>query len=315
MPREIVLLFLSFSCSAAIWPPALDAYKRLQTSPLAAPEADEAIWKEYGLQESEQASFQRPGRSTKIVVNAWRLADSTAATAAAQWVKGLAKPGTLVHVQGNYVVGFVSGYRPSAGELEFWTNRLPGYKYGPTPTLPSFLPKEGRLPGGDRFLLGPASLEAFLPAVTPKAAGFKPFQTEAQVAEYGPTTLAIFRFPTPAIAKQQLPEFQKVLGAKVKRSGPTVAIALSKDGSAVSADTADKLLKGVSFDIQFDYTETVPTKMPDIAGLILGIFELAGVVILCGFGGGLLVAASLVFARRSRKGHEDPSLTTLKLRG
>jgi hypothetical protein len=316
MSREVALLLLSFSCSAAIWPPTLDAYKRLQAVPIEAAEADAAVWKEYGLQESERAEYQRPGRATKIAVEAWRLGDATSAVAASQWVKGLAPATAVVHTQGNYVVLFRSGYRPSAGELEFWTDRLPGYKYGPAPTLPSFLPKENRLAGRDRFIQGPASLQAFLPAVSAQTAAFEPFQTEAQVAEYAiqgvdtPVKLALFRFPTPAIAKQQLKEFEKVPGAKVKRSGPTISIAFTEN-----EEIANNLLKGVSFDVLFNYTETMPTKMPNVAGMILAIFELAGVVILVGLGGGLLVAGWLVFARRSREAQAEQSGTTLKLDG
>jgi hypothetical protein len=304
--------------AAAIWPPSLDAYKRSTATPITAPEPDAAVWREYGLQEAERAEYARPGRITKIVVEAYRLTDSTSAVAAHQWLTGTSPTGAILHRQGNYVVVFLSGYKPSSGELEFWTDRLPGYKYGPTPSLPTFLPKESRLPGSDRFILGPASLQAFLPAVSPSAAAFEPFQTEAQVSKYGvkgvagPVTLALFRFPTPAIAKQQFPEFQKVPGARLKRSGPTVALALPAQG-ALPEEAAEQLLKGVSFDVLFDYTETVPTQMPNVAGMILAIFELAGVVILVGLGGGLAVAAALVFARRSREEKQEASMTTLKL--
>jgi hypothetical protein len=312
MPREVVLLLLSFSCGAAIWPPQLDAYKRVSTGPIDITEADAPVWKEYGLQESERAEYTRPGRTTKIVVEAWRLIDATSATAAFQWVKGTAKPGATVYTHGNHVVSFVSGYKPTAGELEFWTDRLPNHKYGPGPTLPTFLPKQGRLAGRDRYILGPASLRAFLPAIAPEAANFAAFQTEAQVAEYPEGTLAVFRFPTPAIAKGQLAEFQKLNEAKIKRSGPVIFVLIGRNGP-VSDQVAEKLLKGVSFDVLFDYTETTPTKMPNVAGMILAIFELAGVVILVGLGGGLLVAGWLVFARRSRGDRDDPSMTTLKL--
>ena len=126
---------------------------------------------------------------------------------------------------------FLSGYLPSKSELEFWTNRLPGFRHGPAPSLTSFLPQQNRIAGRDRYILGPASLQAFLPAVGPSAAAFGPFQTEAQVAHYqlegqeGPVTAAMFRFPTAVIARQQLPEFAKVPGVRLKRSGPTVVLA------------------------------------------------------------------------------------------
>lgn len=312
MPRQVaakvLFLLLSFSCQAAIWPPSLDAYKRISAEPL---NDDSPVWKEYGLQEAERAQFARAGRITKIVVEARRFNDSTGATAAAQLLRSTAP---TLYTRGNYVVAFLSGYKPSAGELEFWTDRLPGYKYGPTPTLPSFLPKEGRLADHDRYILGPASLQAFLPSIPAQAANFEAFQTEAQLADYGAAMLAVFRFPTPAIAKAQLKEFASVPNAKIKRTGPVVAVAIGKD-QPVPDDLADRLLKGVSFDILFDYTETTPTKPPNVAAMILAIFELAGVVILVGLGGGLLVAAALVFARRSRGNQEDPSMTTLKLDG
>ena len=319
MPRALILLLLSFSIKAAIWPPSLDAYTRVAAQPIAIADVDRPVWTEYGLEESERASYVRAGRTTKIVTEAWRLKDSTSAVAASQWLRGLAPAGAVAHAQGNYVLVFVSGYKPTASELIFWTNQMPSFRHGPSPTLPSFLPQENRLAGRDRFVLGPASLQAFLPAVDPKAASFEAFLTEAQTAEYrvkgsaDPVRAAIFRFPTPAIAKGQLKEFAKVEGAKVKRSGPTIALLIPAPGQALPPAAEEQILKGIEFDIDFAYTDTMPTRMPDVGGMLVAIFQLTGVVVIIGAGGGLL-AGFLFYSRRTRGGKEgDPAMTTLKL--
>ena len=39
--------------------------------------------------------------------------------------------------------------------------------------------------------------------------------------------MAIFNYPTPQIAMQQVPDFEKLPGAMAKRSGPMVAVVLS----------------------------------------------------------------------------------------
>lgn len=321
MPRALVLLLLSFSLRAAIWPTTLDAYKRAETGPISISDSDQRVWAEYGLEESERAQYTRPGRTTRVIVEAWRLKDSTSAIAASQWVRGLAPPGCLVHAQGNYVAVFLSGYLPSKSELEFWTNRLPGFRHGPAPSLTSFLPQQNRIAGRDRYILGPASLQAFLPAVGPPAAAFGPFQTEAQVAQYqvegqeGPVTAAMFRFPTAVIARQQLPEFAKVPGVRLKRSGPTVVLALPAPGQSLSAESADRILKSVQFDIMFNYTDTTSTRMPDVGGMMIAIFQLTGLILLIAMGGGILVAGILMFSHRFKADGSNAAMTTLKLGG
>lgn len=304
---------------AAIWPPNLDSYQRTEAAPSTIADADRPVWAEYGLQEAERAVYGRAGSSIKVITEAWRVKDATSALAAAQWVNGLAPAGTVVHAQGNYVVAFVSGYKPTSSELIFWTERLPGFKAGPTPTLPSFLPPENRLTPRDRFILGPASLRAFLPAVGPQAAQFEAFLTEAQVAEYQvkgqtqPLKAAIFRFPTPTIARGQLPEFAKVSGAIVKRSGPTVALIMPAPGQTVAPEVLNGILKGIEFDLDFQYTDTTPTQMPNVGGMLVAIFQLTGIVIIVGVGGGLL-AGVLFYSRRERGGKAgDPAMTTLNL--
>ena len=62
-----------------------------------------------------------------------------------------------------------------------------------------------------------------LPDIPASAVGFD-FGTEGEIARYrtpaGPVTLAVFSFPLPSMARQQLPQFQKITGASAKRTGP-----------------------------------------------------------------------------------------------
>ena len=48
----------------------------------------------------------------------------------------------------------------------------------------------------------------------------------------GEATLALFSYPTPMIARQQLAEFEKIPGAAAKRTAALVAIAFAPDQTA-----------------------------------------------------------------------------------
>lgn len=324
MPRALIWGWLAASVAqGAVWPPALDDYRRVSAAAWTPPEAEKAVWAEYGLEEAEKAVFESKGRRLEAV--AYRLKDSTAAIAAFQWRQpeggqairkldfGVWLGRRSAGAFGNYLLQFEGGYRPSGDEFRFWAERLPGYRRGPTPTLPGFLPVENRLAGSERYILGPASLAAFLPGVELGTEAFEQFQCEGQAVRYrtpeGTSAAALFRFPTPAIAKDYLPRFQKVAGVRARRSGPAVTLVFPPAGEAAAA----RILDQTNFDVLFDFTDTVPTKMPDVGGLLVGIFALTGVILVVALGGGLVVAGLLFLRARGRSENENQAMTTLHL--
>ena len=133
---------------SAILPEAVGPYHRAATSPITI--ADRPVWAEYGLQESEAARYETPGKEG-FTVSAWRLQDSTGAMAAFEWQRparstaGKLAPlaaetadGVLV-AYGNYLLSF-AGYKPSAEELAAVFSELRNVDSTVLPALPGFLP-------------------------------------------------------------------------------------------------------------------------------------------------------------------------------
>ena len=194
---------------------------------------------------------------------------------------------------------------------------LPHVSHTSIPTLDTYLPPKGLLPRSERYILGPAGLKANAPEIPASAVNFD-FGTEGQVAHYrtpaGPVTLAIFSFPTPSMARQQLPQFQKIAGATVKRTGPLVAVGLG------SASAAEKLLQAVNYQGIVAENEKPPVKplelKPETAGqMILAIFSLAGLLLGFCLLSGLAVGGTLRLARRFGYSGAEGSLITLHLEG
>src|ERR1039458_7765989 len=81
MTRLLLALLVPALSQAAIWPETLGAYHRSTASKPAI--ADSAVWDEYGLRESETATYENG--AAKFTGTAWRLQDSTGALAAYDW--------------------------------------------------------------------------------------------------------------------------------------------------------------------------------------------------------------------------------------
>src|SRR5579864_7747141 len=110
-------LLLPGLVGATILPDTIGAFHRCATSP--ATITDRAVWDEYGLKDSEAATYQSD--SAKFTATAYQLGDTTGALAAFDWQRpagakasGVARlaaetPGVLLLVHGNYLLVF-SGY-------------------------------------------------------------------------------------------------------------------------------------------------------------------------------------------------------------
>lgn len=315
--RLCLLLGLTLSASAAIWPVAIDAYRQKSVAPADTSVLPE-LWKEYGFEEGETATY---ANGTKpLTVTAWRFVESTGAMAAFYWQapeggapiplmkNALAAKGVTLAAVGNYLVRFEGSYRPSASEIGFWVERFPGYRNRSLPALPMFLP-EGAV--SRRYIVGPQGIAAFLHDLPVATAAFE-FGTEILVARYptasGELRVAVAGYPNHAMARQQLPAFQQFAGQNAKRSGALVVVALPR----VPADAA-KVLDKIRYDTIVEFSDTAPTKMPNIAGLVLGSFRLVGMLILVGLGSGGAVALFLFLRQRSRDGGSLEAMTRLNI--
>ena len=207
--RSVLIACFGFvSLSAAIWHGAKSAVP-------VSPPGNPLVWKEFGLKEAERADFG------SRQVTAYEMQDVTGAVAAGEWLSG----SDPTAIQLGRVVLTCRG-KCSATLVEF-ERFLPVTGGGSAPSLPTYLPQRDQIKGTERYILGPASLAEFAPAIPKGAVGLQ-FSPEADLIHYrtraGEATLAVFSYPTPQIARQQADAFRKLNGAFVKRTGPLVAI-------------------------------------------------------------------------------------------
>lgn len=313
-------LLIPVPAAAVILPETIGAWQK--GAPVAAPPADAKVWQELGLQDSEAAPYSANGQ--KYTISAWRFADATGAYAAFDQLRPADATAITVSDRGavtasdeyvsvgNYVFVF-KGYKPKPEELNHVVGTAPRYAQSRLPSLPKYLPPNA-LPGTERYIIGPASLAAFAPAVSPSIAAFH-FDAEASVARYkvggGEATVLVFGYPTMEIARNRLPAFQAISGATAKRAGPLVALTLNTP----SADDAERLLAQIRYQAEITVPEHVPTLKDNPANLFLNI------IILCGILAGICLAAGLVVGglrmtlRRSGADGDGDSVISLHLTG
>ena len=157
----------------------------------------------------------------------------------------------------------------------------------------------------------PASVSPFNP---PSVAAFH-LGTEAQLGVYastkGPMTMAIYDYPTPAIAMERYNNFQMVPGVVAKRAGPLLAVIVQPP----DADAAERLLAHVGYNANLMWNEQVggPT-VKDSAKMILTIMGLAGIILgLCLVAGIGFGAFRVVLRKLGWKGPDSDEMITLNL--
>jgi hypothetical protein len=298
MPRSLILavVFASSAC-AAIWPEHLGPYQRQSAALFPQPQSPE-----YGFDTAERADYG------SFQVTAWRFKDTTGAYAAS-----LESPSSFR--VGNYVVtcqGKCPKDLPKLADAS-----LPQVSHTSVPTLDTYLPSKGLSAHSERYILGPVGLKASAPEIPATAVNFD-FGTEGEIARYrtpaGPVMLAIFSFPLPSMARQQLPEFQKIPGATARRTGPLIAVAIGP--LAASA----KLLETINYQGVVAENERPPVKplelKPETAGqMVLAIISLAALVLGFCLLSGLVVGGTLRIARRFGYSGAEGSFITLHLEG
>ncbi len=260
MSRCLALGLLAVgSLSAAIWPEHLGPYTKVSAEPAPA----SALAQEYGFKAAEKADYGA------FQVTAAQFNDPTGAYAAS-----LEAPSTRI---GNYVVT-CSGKCPK--DLAKLSQALPRISQAPLPVLLTYLPSHGLVPHSERYILGPAGLNAFASQLPPGPAAFQ-FGTEAILGHYGPPsageTLAIFSYPNPQIARQQAAEFQKLPGAVVKRTGPLVAVVRSPK----APENAARLLASIEYRASVSRDEQPPivVRPASVGNMLIAIFKLSGIVV------------------------------------
>jgi hypothetical protein len=159
------------------------------------------------------------------------------------------------------------------------------------------------------------TLQKFEPGIAPSAAALHT-GAEAQVAVFhsakGNVTLALFKYPSPQIAGAQTPEFEKLPGAMVKRSGPLVAVILSP----ADPDLAERVLGQVRYQAEVTEHEFVPGPQdnPRILGFaIMNSFVFLGIVLAFALLTGFFVGSFRTLFRRTKQGLDGEPMITLHL--
>jgi hypothetical protein len=238
MPRSLILavLFVSSAC-ASIWPEHLGTFERRSV------EASQVPTDENGRQAYEEADYGG------FHVAATVYKDSTGAYAG--WLETAGNPLQV----GNYVI-VCSGNCPK--NLPELVDALPGVSHAPLPVLGSYFPANSLVPRSQRYILGPAGLAQNAPQIPEPAVAFQ-FGTEGEIARYkapgGEETLAIFSYPTPGMARQQVKAFEAIPNVVVKRTGPLVAVVL---GGAADLPGARRLLDQVTYEAAVTVNEPMP---------------------------------------------------------
>ncbi len=281
---------------------------------------DAALWREFGLVRS--ATDQRGN----LTVTTYQMKDQTGALAAWEWLRSakaracdLASFCTIdtdrtVVSDDNYVLVFQGGI-PKKIDVDAVLQTLPNRKDTSLPAILTFLPKQGREANSARYVLGPASLQAFAPELVPAKPGFDQ-GVEAQTASYQiletlpPVRFAIFDYPTPEMARLHLPAFQKLSAVQAKRSGVLIAVVFGPGAKTLGA----ALLERVQYEAKITWNEVPPpSPIKPMFQLLINVLYLS--VLLSGICllGGIIYGGMRIYRRRYGTLEAEESMITLKL--
>jgi hypothetical protein len=323
MLRQLVLLSLialtvGSPAWPAIWPEEFFGYKRVSVAPASPGEAP--IWEEYGFDEGETARYELDGK--QFSGTAFRFRDATSAMAVFQWQQPAgAEPAelTALSVQwdsgvyfahGNYVFRF-EGFKPSTEQVVGQLLIVPMLEQSPLPTWVEFIPVDGRLPGSQKFVIGPEGLEQFESRIPPSVAGFH-YGPEIQISEFGspagPLKMAVLNYPTPHIARERLAEFRMLDGALVKRTGSMLAVVFDP----VDPEAAQKLLSLVDYRPNITWDQYSFRSEPTLVEIVLTAFLFLGLLFSLSIIFGALFGG-LKFLGWGKRGREEEAMVALHL--
>lgn len=288
MLRIISILFVFvWVAASAVLPEAFADYRRGPVTPVPAP--DPALWREFGFDAAERADYTSAATGQTFTLTAFRFADATGAFAAFQWQRPVdaesgitsarTRSGSLIQ-QYNFLLQ-MEGKKPHPSDLQQLYTQLPNTVRASLPILHEYLPRRGRVPNSERYVLGPAGLGAAEPRISAELASFGK-GAEAQLARYRlqgrEIQLAILAYPTPQIAMERTRAFEKLSGALVRRTGPMVLVV----PDAAGFEPAAKLLSEVNYSASLTWNEPAPKDtVQDAAEMILAIALLAvGLIVL-----------------------------------
>ena len=321
MPRCLTSKWLLFSLLAAaahggILPDQLGTSKR---GPAKADIPSDPVLVEYGIDAAEEAAYG------PMTVVAWRFHDTTGSMAAFQYQRPAdAKPSkfeklavksgkTIIATHGNYLFQFTGG-EPDEKQYNQLLFNLPRIEQSSLPVISTYLPPEGLIPNSERYITGPVALAKFQPGLPPSAVAFH-MSAEGQYGRYRTNeghemNVAIFAYPTPAIARERADALGKVPGTVTKRTGSLVVLTVNPP----NGDDAERLLGKINYSVSLTWNERPNDNVvQSTAQMLVSIFKLAGIIILFCLLSGFAFAGFRYLGRRSGKQDADGQMITLHL--
>lgn len=308
---------------AAVWPEKWGEHTRAKAEPVAI--SDLAMWAEFEGEEAETARFNSPIGAFRAT--AWRLRDSTSALAWYYFTRpanctpvrnaqtSCTTPGQAALALKNYVFLF-EGWRPLERELLELEKILPKMRSGGgLPKLPGYLPDRNRIRNSERYIIGVESLSRFESRISPMLVGFENGAEGVSVSYHSPAgdlQVTVFDYPTPQLARKIFAGFEKQQGWAVKRTGTLIAVIPQQ----VDAKAAATVLDGIEWDVNFMWNEaTKAPPMPDVAGMLIAIIQLTGLLLVVCIGGGIAVAGLYYMSRKRDRAmrHTESTMTFLDL--
>ncbi|MCC7340140.1 MAG: hypothetical protein IT170_03555 [Bryobacterales bacterium] len=319
----IVTLLLCAPAWAALWTDRLGDFERQNASPYALPNAH--LSQEYGIEAAERAEYKAGNR--RFTATAYQTADSTGATALYQSLQPAgAKPSefenkaveeafalssveanstTVVQYQ-NYVMVFEND-RPTWQVVKDYLGYAPNLGISTPPPLPGYLPKENRVPGTERYILGPESLNLYLPDVPAGIAAFS-LGAEGQVAEYeadgNRLKLAILSYPTPQLARKKLEEYRSLGNPVLKREGTLIVFVASPS----NRDFAERVVSLIRYRAAVTMNEKLTSPAEEFRQLIVNIVIMVAVLILLAAVAGIAFGGLRFLRRRNSSADTDDFL-------
>lgn len=277
-----------------------------------------ALLREYGSLLAEQGVYRRDNDEARVTVH--QMQDRSSAYGAFSLLRagshpialgeaGARQDNRLVFYQGNFFV-YAEGpldladLRPLADRLEVLSQGQPSL-----PTLPAYLPRQGLLPGSDRYLLGPLALARVVPLVPGDWVGFA-YAAEVVAARYridnSQATLLLISYPTPQIAAARLRDFQQLFNLNgtgdprrplvyAKRSGTMVVFVAGIETGRAAAT----LLNRVRYEAELSWSEPAePRSVPNWPKTLLNIFVGTGLLVLFAFLSGVVFGIVRLIVKR-----------------
>jgi hypothetical protein len=266
----------------ANWPPAAGA---------------EAVLKEAGLSAIEQRVY-RNGQD-EITLRVFALKDPSSAyefytflLAPGMRSIGAGKDSALGQYDGRLLVGnlVVQATLSPYAKPESLNDLLPALRSKadttPMPPLKTYLPKEWRIFGSERYALGPEAFRSALRSLNQGAyialsneVGFQD-GAEAILAQYkgehGSGVLLLLEYPTPQVAENRRHHLEEALPGAAKQAGVTVerkASLLSMVFDATSAMHAQAIRDAVDYETQVTWNEPHQTATdPPLVQMLYKIF-------------------------------------------